>query len=99
MGRYSTTSKLRDKNGKRKFATTIVPIATGTGEDVYIETTSTDRLDKLAQIFYEDSTLWWIIAAANGLGKGSMIVPQNTRLRIPDKITILNDINSTNQER
>jgi hypothetical protein len=99
MGRYSTSNTIKDDNGKRKKSTVIIPTPTATQEDVYIQTTSVERLDKLAQTFYQDSTLWWVIAVANNLGKGTMTVPQNTRLRIPDKSSILNDIQSVNNER
>jgi len=99
MARYSTSEIIRDENRKRKRSTVIIPVPTGTSEDVYIQTTSPERLDKLADIFYNDSTLWWIIAAANNLGKGTFIVPRNTRLRIPDQSTILNDIQTVNNNR
>lgn len=99
MGRYSTARLQRDANETRKFSTIIVPTAPLSSGDVYIQTTSVERLDKLANIFYQDASLWWIIAAANGLGKGSYMVPQNTRLRIPPYTGIQNVINDTNNER
>ena len=40
------------------------------------------RLDHLAGIVYEDSTLWWVIAAASGIGWG-LQVPPGTVIRIP----------------
>jgi len=42
-----------------------------------------DRLDTLAGKFYNDSTLWWIIAAASGIG-WALQVPPGTRLLIPN---------------
>jgi len=41
-----------------------------------------ERLDQLAGVIYGDGTLWWIIAAASGIGWG-LQVPQGTRLAIP----------------
>jgi len=76
-----------------------LPVVPLSPDDTYIETTSLDRLDKLAYIFYDDSTLWWIIASANGLGKGSLIVPEGTKLRIPSKINIQDVIIRTNRDR
>jgi nucleoid-associated protein YgaU len=55
-------------------------------------------LDKLAVSFYNDAASWWVIAAANGLGKGTLMVPRDTKLRIPDKAlidTTLTQINKT----
>lgn len=41
-----------------------------------------DRLDTLAAINYGAGDLWWIIAAASGIGWG-MQVPPDTLIRIP----------------
>ena len=43
------------------------------------------RLDQLAQTFYGDSTLWWVIASANGIG-GFTSLKSGTALRIPAEI-------------
>lgn len=41
-----------------------------------------ERLDQLAGFIYGDGSLWWIIAAASGIGWATQ-VPPGTRLRIP----------------
>jgi hypothetical protein len=41
------------------------------------------RLDHLAGIAYNDSTLWWIIAAASGIGWG-LQCPPGTVIKIPN---------------
>ena len=94
----TTQTILKDENLNRRFESLIYPVI-NTAADTFIRTTSIERLDKLAKIFYEDSSLWWIIAAANGLGKGTYVVPQNTRLRIPDKTNMQQVINNTNSSR
>jgi hypothetical protein len=43
---------------------------------------STQRLDTIAGKYYGDSQLWWIIAAASGIGWG-LQVPGGTLIRIP----------------
>ena len=40
------------------------------------------RLDHIAGIYYNNSSLWWIIAAASGIGWG-LQSPPGTVLRIP----------------
>tara|TARA_R100000030_G_scaffold48101_2_gene36278 strand:+ start:5613 stop:5918 length:306 start_codon:yes stop_codon:yes gene_type:complete len=45
-----------------------------------------ERLDYLAGLNYGDSSLWWIIAAASGIGY-ALQVPPGTILRIPNNIT------------
>jgi nucleoid-associated protein YgaU len=67
--------------------------------DLYIQVTSADRLDILASKLYGDQSLWYIIAAANGLGKGSLVVPPNTVLRIPSTEQTISFINSINTRR
>lgn len=96
MSRYSTTSVIRDSNEQRRKATTIISNIPVSVSDIYIQITSSDRLDKLANTFYGDSTLWWVIATANNLGKGTIVVPQNVILRIPGKSNIQQIINNIN---
>ena len=99
MNRYITSKQEKDANGKRRYGTTIFPTIDPSPADVYIRTTSTDRLDKLADRFYNDPTAWPIIAAANNLGKGTLIVPANTNLRIPAKTQFLDQVIQTNRTR
>lgn len=97
--RYATTSIIKTPSQKRRYATTILPVVPESTTDTYIQTTSIERLDKLAQEFYGDVTWWWVIATANGIGKGTIMVPPNTKLRIPKKIDILDLINQKNSIR
>lgn len=96
MSRYSTTSTIQDRNEKRRLATTIVPSIPPSSRDIFIQTTTVERLDNLAYRFYQDATMWWLIAAANGLGRGSLTVPANRTLRIPSKANYQQIINSFN---
>ena len=41
-----------------------------------------ERLDYLAGKYYGDSSLWWIIAAASGIGY-ALQVPPGTLIRVP----------------
>ena len=43
------------------------------------------RLDHIAGIAYGSSSMWWVIAAASGIGWG-LQVPPGTILRIPKNI-------------
>jgi nucleoid-associated protein YgaU len=54
---------------------------------VYVITTVGDRLDSLAYSYYNDSTLWWVIAMANNNAtKGALYPAPGTQLRIPVNI-------------
>ena len=100
MSRYLLASAQRDTiTEKRKLSTVIIPTPIIRTSDLYIQTTGIERLDKLALKFYEDATLWWVIAAANGLGKGTLIVPANTTIRIPENSGIDDFIQQINTQR
>ena len=97
MSRYATSRILSNINENRYVSTTIIPVLPFSTSDTYIITTSIERLDKLANTFYNDASLWWAIAVVNGLGKGTLVVPPNSRLRIPNIANIQQIINdSTN---
>jgi nucleoid-associated protein YgaU len=91
MSRYNKSLVIRDKQQKRRLDTTLMPFIALDAADIYIVTLSVERLDLLADRFYGDSTLWWVIASANNLGKGTYVVPTNTRLRIPTNIQQIQD--------
>ena len=46
------------------------------------------RLDHLATEFYGDATLWWVIAAASGIGWG-LQVPAGTMIFVPSNIGMI----------
>jgi nucleoid-associated protein YgaU len=54
-----------------------------TENDTKILSQEGDRLDLLAKEFYGDERLWFVIAKANNLGKGSLDVPSGTVVIIP----------------
>jgi len=99
MSRYTTSRILIDDNAKRYLSTTILPKIPISKNDVYIQITSPDRLDRIALSYYNDSTLWYIIAAANNIGKGSWMVGTGVILRIPSQSDIQQLINSINVTR
>ena len=70
--------------GSRVYKTTIYPDIDRHESDVYIDAISGDRLDSLAFMYYDDVTLWWVIAQANGIGKGTMNVEPGQIIRIPN---------------
>ena len=50
-----------------------------------------DRLDALAGRRYGDARLWWIIAAASGVGWG-LQVPPGTRLLVPRDLSEVSEV-------
>lgn len=86
LDRYQFT-----KQGQDKFLTTRYPKFPKQQSDLYIISREGDRLDLLANEFYQDPRSWWVLAEANNVGKGTMIVPAGLQLRIPFPITDLLD--------
>ena len=84
--RYDTVVISNRPDGKRFMLTTLYPQIYPNINDVFIYAKETDRLDTIALQFYKDASLWWIIAQANKLGKGSLEIPPGMQLRIPTNI-------------
>lgn len=99
MNRYAAAEIVKDNKGRRKIQSIILPVIPLSDSDTFILTTSIERLDKLAYTAYGDESYWWVLASCNGLGKGTIIVPRNTRLRIPSRQGLEDYIRTINAER
>jgi len=98
MKRYESTQIAHRYDGKRVYRTTYYPKIKQLASDIIIISNDADYLDSLAEKFYNDTTLWWIIALANGLGTGRMSVPGGRQLRIPVNVTsILTEFHNLNK--
>ena len=98
MKRYENIRTLQSTEGRVYRTTTIYPDTPISENDYYVITTAGDRYDTLADQFYNDHTLWWVIAAANNSERASLIVEPGIQLRIPGNIgTILNNFNKVNK--
>jgi len=96
--RYETIQNLKTPEGKRYIKNAIYPEIPETADDIYVITTGGDRYDVLAQQFYGDSTLWWVIASANTSKTDGLIVKPGVQLRIPaDGQKALNDFIELNE--
>ena len=91
MNRYSYTKVKKDKNGVRSLKITRYPEILVRDTDTFHFARDFERFDWLAHKYYNDSTLWWILAKANGYSHES-------RPKVGDKIRIPRDINSILQE-
>jgi nucleoid-associated protein YgaU len=69
--------------------------------DLYVVTTAGDRLDLLANQFYNDIRLWWVIATANRdiVRRDSYGLKPGLEIRIPTNIQrILQDFQNLNNK-
>ena len=62
-------------------------VASGAISVTAVEVQDGERLDHIAHRFYGDGQLWWIIAAASGIGWW-LQVPPGTRVFVPDQSVI-----------
>ena len=81
--RYKLTDRTTDKNDITYYETTIPKYNEDSNEDVRVVTEIGDRLDIIANQFYGDPSLWYLIADANNLNL--INVKAGLRLRIPPK--------------
>ena len=101
MNRYSDIKILQNKevnNDSRYYTTVRYPEIPLSPNDIYVITTEGDSLDMLAQQFYKDKSLWWVLSIANvGLSQNSLYLPAGTQLRIPTNLQkILGNYNVIN---
>jgi hypothetical protein len=84
LNRYANIPVIKSPDKKQMYQTVRYPEIPRSEDDLYIYTTIGDRYDTLAQQYYGDSSLWWIIANANGiLTQGSLTPPIGSQIRIP----------------
>tara|TARA_B100000214_G_scaffold353732_1_gene310000 strand:+ start:615 stop:893 length:279 start_codon:yes stop_codon:yes gene_type:complete len=81
--RYRKVKTAKDNNGVRYYKPSIVSNIPLKDTDIFINPFDGDRLDILAQRYYGDSNLWWIIAKANEISRGQIGLDPEKKLRIP----------------
>lgn len=81
--RYRNLNTKRLDTGRTVYQSKIFSPIKKREDDIYIITQETDRLDLLANQFYGDSRLWWIIAHANNLNSAELGLEEGIQLRIP----------------
>jgi len=90
--RYENNQIQKLKDGREVYRTRIYPNIPLSDSDMYIVTQTGDRLDTLAYQYYDDASLWWIIATANNLHDAPFAFEDGTILRIPENyIEIINN--------
>ena len=99
MGRYTKIPVTTTSKGKRFKETVKYPDIPLSFNDIYAYTDEGDRFDILAQNFYGDPSLWWVISIAKPqFDQGSMFPPLGVQIRIPTDISaILFQYNKLNE--
>ena len=98
MNRYINIPQTKIK-GKLVYKTVRYPEVPLSSEDIYVYTQQGDRFDVLARQYYQDSSLWWVIAIGNPqITLGSLLIPSGLQLRIPAFPTnVINEYNTINK--
>jgi len=96
MNRYSRIPLTQTpENLIRRYTTVKYPQISLGNSDLYVYTTQGDRYDIIAQNYYGDSSLWWVIARSNTFQNLDSIYPQvGIQLRIPSPNRIPSIISS-----
>ena len=95
--RYRNNIIKKDKDNVRYFKPRIIPNIPIKDSDIFVYPVYGDRFDTLAQRYYGDSNLWWIIAKANEISDGRISPDPLNKLRIPTEIEdILQSISQAN---
>jgi hypothetical protein len=89
------------ENPKRRYVNLKYPEISHDFSDIYVYTTRGDRYDTLALAYYNDSSLWWIIARANPSQTPDSLIPNyGDQIRIPSAqrvASILDQYDSLNR--
>jgi len=85
MERYNEYAEAIRHNGdgKTRYSTLYYPDIPKLDSDQYIISKRLDRMDLIAQVWYNDPKLWWVIQRANNLPGGTLQIPPGERIRIP----------------
>lgn len=81
--RYENNESKKLVDGRTVYRSKIYPEIPLRDDDVYVASETGDRLDTLAYQYYNDASLWWIIAAANNIHDAPFGLTDGTILRIP----------------
>jgi len=94
-------------DNKPIYQTTRYPEVPLSDEDTYVYTSQGDRFDVLANQYYGDQSLWWIISIANtaiagtslpsDLTQDSLVISEGIQIRIPaNYVEVLNSFKQLN---
>ena len=89
--RLLNVKKIKKPNSKRYFKPLVYPNIPLSIDDFYVTTTVGDRLDLLANQFYNNPELWWVIATANYnvIRRDSYVLKEGLKIRIPQDINLI----------
>ena len=98
--RYNKIPIKVDEKQNRYYATILYPEIPPNINDIYLLSEVGDRLDILANTYYQDTSLWWVIVKANPnkIRRDGLLLKPGIQIRIPNNIqSILNKFEKLNR--
>jgi hypothetical protein len=84
MGRYNNINVKNKADKGLVYHSNLMPYFKESDSDILIVTEEDDRLDLLANLFFKDASLWWVIAVYNNLTEIDLKIEPGIQLRIPN---------------
>ena len=85
--RYDNINIINKKGKGNVYNSVVYPYIEPNDTDILIITSAEDRLDLLANHYYNNSAMWWVIAIANNLTDIDLKLQPGTQLRIPTNVS------------
>jgi len=83
--RYSNIPTMLKTGKGRVYDSVLLPNVDATDSDIVVITIQGDRLDLLANEYYQDPSLWWVIALKNDMTEVDISMKEGIVLRIPSR--------------
>ena len=83
--RYSNIPTMLKTGKGRVYDSVLLPNIDATDLDIVVITIQGDRLDLLANEYYQDPSMWWVIALKNDMTEIDLSMKEGIILRIPSR--------------
>jgi hypothetical protein len=92
--RYSNIPTMLKTGKGRVYDSVLLPNVDATDRDIVVITVQGDRLDLLANEYYQDPSMWWVIALKNDMTEVDISMKEGIVLRIPSRTEAIQIKNS-----
>jgi hypothetical protein len=92
MSRYTNVNIINKVGRGNVYDSNVLPYIEPNDSDILIMTTAEDRLDLLANHYFGDATLWWVIALKNNITDIDLKLQPGTQLRIPSNVSSITNL-------
>ena len=83
--RYSNIPTILKTGKGRVYDSVLLSNVDATDSDIVVITIQGDRLDLLANEYYQDPSMWWVIALKNDMTEIDISMKEGIILRIPSR--------------